>query len=106
MLAKKNISLKANKALFSIKQNIFDSSIRPSAVLHLFDSLIKPIVLYNSIIVIGYKTCFQKTIDEKFDMSFKGTNEFNNILTRFSIRPISLMFIQKLLTLQCIVNLV
>ena len=54
-------------------------------VLCIFDSLIKPIVLYHSEIWVGYKNCFQKkTIDEIFDMSFKGTNEFNKILTRFS----------------------
>ena len=46
LLAEKNLSLKASRALFSIKQSIFDSSIKPSAVLRIFDSLVKPIVLY------------------------------------------------------------
>ena len=35
-----NLSLKASRALFSIKQSIFDSTIKPSAVLRIFHSLI------------------------------------------------------------------
>ena len=85
LIAEKNLSLKASRALFSIKQSIFDSSIKPSAVLRIFDSLIKPIALYNSEIWVGYKSCYQKkTIDEMFDMSFKCFNEFDKIFTRFS----------------------
>ncbi|MCU7801324.1 MAG: hypothetical protein KZQ70_14625 [gamma proteobacterium symbiont of Lucinoma myriamae] len=84
-IAEKNLSLKASRALFSIKQGIFDNSIKPSAVLRIFDALIKPIALYNSEIWIGYKSCYQKkTIDEMFDMSFKGFNDFDKIFTRFS----------------------
>ena len=74
----KMLSLKASRALFSIKQSIFDSTIKPSAVMHIFDSLIKPIALYNSEIWAGYKTCYQnKSLDEMFDMSFKCNNEFD-----------------------------
>ena len=34
-LAEKNLSLKANRALFSIKQSIFDKGLKPSAVLNI-----------------------------------------------------------------------
>ena len=85
MTAEKNLSLKASRALFSIKQSIFDSNIKPSAVLRIFHSLIKPITIYNSEIWAGYKTCYhKKSIDEMFEMSFKGHNEFDKIFTRFS----------------------
>ena len=73
-----------SRALFSIKQSIFHSTIKPSAVMRIFDSLIKPIALSNSEIWAGYKTCYQnKSLDELFDMSFKCNNEFDNIFTRF-----------------------
>ena len=53
--------------------------------MHIFDSLIKPIALYNSEIWSGYKTCCQnKSLDEMFDMSFKSNGEFEIIFTRFS----------------------
>ena len=62
-----------------------NTHIKPSAVLRIFDSLFKPIALYNSEIWVGYKSCYQqKTIDEMFDMSFKCFNEFDKIFTRFS----------------------
>ena len=84
LLAEKNLSLKASRALFSIKQSIFDSSIKPSAVLRIFDSLVKPIALYGSEIWVGYKACFEKkSLDEMFDTSFKSLNEFDKIFTRF-----------------------
>lgn len=85
LTAEKNLSLKASRALFSIKQSIFNHNIRPSAVLRIFDALVKPIALYNSEIWIGYKSCYQKkSIEEMFDISFKGRNEFDKIFTRFS----------------------
>ena len=85
LTAEKNLSLKASRALFSIKQSIFDNSIKPSAVLRIFDCLIKPIALYNSEIWVGYKSCYQKkSINEMFDMPFKCFNEFDKIYTRFS----------------------
>ena len=81
----KMLSLKASRALFSIKQSIFDSTIKRSAVMHIFDSHINPIALYNSEIWAGYKTCYQnKSLDEMFDMSFKCNNEFDKFFTRFS----------------------
>ena len=43
----KNLSLKASRALFSIKQSVFNNNIGSSAVLRIFDALLKPIVLYN-----------------------------------------------------------
>ena len=85
LVAEKMLSLKASRALFSIKQSIFYSTIKPSAVMHIFDSLIKPIALYNSEIWAGYKTCYQnKSLDEMFDMSFKCNIEFDKKITRFS----------------------
>ena len=84
LTAENNLSLKASRALFSIKQSIFDNSLNPSAVVRIFDSLIKPIALYNSEIWVPYKSCFQrKSLDGIFDMSFKGFNEFDKIYTRF-----------------------
>ena len=51
----------------------------------IFDSLIKPIAEYNSEIWVGYKSSYhKKSINEMFDMSFKGFNEFDKIYTRFS----------------------
>ena len=84
LTAENNLSLKASRALFSIKQSIFDNSLNPSAVVRIFDSLIKPIALYNSEIWVPYKSCFQrKSLDDIFEMSFKGFNEFDKIYTRF-----------------------
>ena len=68
-----------------MKQSIFDNSVKPSAVLRIFDCLIKPIALFNSEIWVGCKSCYQKkSINELFDMSFKCFNEFDKIYTRFS----------------------
>ena len=84
LTAENNLSLKASRALFSIKQSIFDNSLNPSAVVRIFDSLIKPIALYNSEIWVPYKSCFQrKSLDDIFEMSFKGFNEFDKIYKRF-----------------------
>ena len=84
-IAEKNLSMKASRALFSIKQSIFDKTIKPSGVLRIFDSLIKPIGLYGSEIWLGYKSCYQnKSLDAMFDMSFKCYNEFDKIFIRFS----------------------
>ena len=84
-LAEKNLSLKASRALFSVKQSIFNNSIKPSVVLRIFNALVKPIALYNSEVWIGYKSCYQnKTIDEMFEMSLKSFNDFDKIVTRFS----------------------
>ena len=85
LTAEKNLSLKANKALFSIKQCIFDNKVKLSPVLRMFDSLMKPIALYNSEIWLGYKLGYlKKSVDEMFDMSLKCYNEFDKIFTRFS----------------------
>ena len=46
--AEKTLSMKANRTLFSIKQGIFDKSIKSSSVLHIFDALVKTIALYNA----------------------------------------------------------
>ena len=71
--------------MFSIKQSIFNNNIRPSAVLSIFDALVKPIALYNCDVWIGYKSCYQKkSIEEMFEITFKGQNEFDKIFTRFS----------------------
>ena len=83
-LAEKNLSLKANRALFSIKQSIFDKGLKPSAVLNIFESLVKPIALYGSEIWAAYKPCYKsKTLDEMFEMSFKSTSEFDKMHARF-----------------------
>ena len=47
MAEKKNLGLKASRALFSIKQSIFDKDLKPSAILTIFESLVKPIALYG-----------------------------------------------------------
>ena len=47
-LAEKNLSLKASRALFSVKQSIFNNDVKPSVILKNFDSLVKPIALYGS----------------------------------------------------------
>ena len=41
LVAEKMLSLKARRALFSIKQSIFHSTIKPSAVMRIYYSLIK-----------------------------------------------------------------
>ena len=83
-VAEKNLSMKASRALFSIKQSIFDKTIKPSSILHIFDSLVKPIALYNSEIWTAYKYCFKgKTIEELFALTLKNTNEFDKTYMRF-----------------------
>ena len=45
---------------------------KPSAVLKIFDDLIKPIALYNSEVWVGFKSCYQKkSIEEMFEVTFK-----------------------------------
>lgn len=83
-VAEKHLSLKANRALFSIKQSIFDKGLKPSAVLHIFDILVKPIALYGSEIWTSYKSCYKgKTLDDLFELSFKSNSEYDKIHTRF-----------------------
>ena len=53
-VAEKTLSMKASRALFSIKQSIFDKTIKPSSILHIFDALVKSIALYNSDIWSAY----------------------------------------------------
>ena len=82
--AEKTLSMKANRALFSIKQGIFDKSIKPSSVLHIFDALVKPIALYNAEIWAAYKSCYKsKTLEDMFDISLKSTCEFDKVNIRF-----------------------
>ena len=51
----------------------------------IFDALIKPIALYNSEVWVRFKSCYQKkSIEEMFEVTFKGQNEFDKIFTRFS----------------------
>ena len=77
---KKNLGLKASRALFSIKQSIFDKDLKPSAIMSIFESLVKPIALYGSEIWTAYKPCYKsKTLDEMFEMSFKNNTEFDKI---------------------------
>lgn len=83
-VAEKTLSMKASRALFSIKQSVFDKSIKPSSLLHIFDALVKPIALYNSEIWLGHKSCFRgKTVEEMFELTLKNTNEFDKIYMRF-----------------------
>ena len=66
-VAEKHLSLKANRALFSIKQSSFDKDLKPSAILHIFDSLVKPMALYGSESWSAFKPCYKsKTVDELF----------------------------------------
>ena len=82
--AENTLSMKASRALFSIKQSIFDKTIKPSSLLRIFDSLVKPITLYGSEIWSGYKSCYVgKTIEEMFEMTLKNTNEFDKTYMRF-----------------------
>ena len=83
-VAEKNLSLKANRALFSIKQGIFDTDLKPSAILSIFESLVKPVALYGSEIWTPYKPFYRnKTLDEMFEMSFKSNTEFDKIHAKF-----------------------
>ena len=83
-VAEKNLGLKASRALFSIKQSIFDKDLKPSAILSIFESLVKPIALYGIEIWTAYKPCYKsKTLDEMFEMSFKSNTEFDKMYTKF-----------------------
>ena len=84
IVAEKNLSLNASRALFSIKQGVFNNNVKLSVIFRIFDSLVKPIALYGSEVWFGYKNSFHnKTIDQTFEMSFKGYNEFDKTFTRF-----------------------
>ena len=77
--------MKASRTLFYIKQRVFNNNIRPSAVLRIFDALVKPIALYNCEVWTGFKSCYQKKKNEEmFEITFKGQNEFDKTFTRFS----------------------
>ena len=85
-MAEKNLSLKANGALFSIKQSIFDKDVKPSVILNIFERLVKPIALYGSEIWGRYKPCYKGiALDEMFEMSFKSTciSESDKIHAKF-----------------------
>ena len=67
-----------------MKQSVFNNNVKPSVIFKIFDSLVKPIALYGSDVWFGYKKCFyNKSLNEIFEMSFKGHNEFDKIYTRF-----------------------
>ena len=67
-----HLSLKACRECFSIKHGVFEKSLKLSAVLHIFYSLVKPITLYGSEVWSAYKSCFNnKSIDELSKMSLK-----------------------------------
>ena len=53
-LAEKHLSLKASRALFSVKQIIFNNDVK-TVILRIFVSLVKPIALYRSEVWFGYK---------------------------------------------------
>ena len=83
--AEKTLSLKASRALFSIKRSISKNNIRPSGVLSIFDALVKQIVLYNSDVWVGLKSCYRKkSIEEMFEITFKGQNELKKKIIGFS----------------------
>ena len=70
-MAEKHLSLKANRALFSLKQSINGKGLKPSAVLHIFDILINSIALYDSEILTAYKPCYRgKSSDDFSGLSF------------------------------------
>ena len=84
IVAEKYFGLKASRALFPIKQGVFNNNVKPYVLFRTFDSLVKPIALYGSEVWFGYKTSFHnKTIDQIFEMSFKRYNEFDKTFTRF-----------------------
>ena len=58
MVAEKNLSLKASRALFSIKKGVFNNNVKPSVIFRIFDSLVKPIALYGSEVWFGSKQAF------------------------------------------------
>ena len=83
-VAEKHLSLKANRALVYIKQSIFDKDLKPSATLHIFDSLVKPIALYGSKIWSVFKPCYKsKAVDELSELSVKSNTEFDKIMQGF-----------------------
>ena len=83
-VAEKHLSLKASRALFSIKQSVFDKGLKPSAVLNIFDILVKPVALYGSELWTAYKPCYKgKSLGNLFELSFKSNSEFAKIHTRF-----------------------
>ena len=83
-VAEKHLSLKASRALFSIKQSVFDKGLKPSAVLNIFDILVKPVALYGSELWTAYKPCYKgKSLGDLFELSFKSNSEFDKIHTRF-----------------------
>jgi hypothetical protein len=47
-LAQQKVTDKAMKALFKLKQLLYDSNLKPDTSLKLFDQLIKPICLYGA----------------------------------------------------------
>ena len=50
-----------------------NNNVRPFAVLHIFDALVKSIALYECEVWIGFKSCYQtKAIEEMFEITFKG----------------------------------
>ena len=67
IVTEKYLGLKASRALFSIKQGVFNNNVKPYVIFRIFDSLVKPIALYGSEVWFGYKTSFHnKTIDQFF----------------------------------------
>ena len=84
IVAEKKLSLKESRALFSIKQGVFNNNVKPSVIFRIFDYVVKTISLYGSEVWFGHKTSFHnKTIDHMFEMSLKGYNEFDKTFTRF-----------------------
>ena len=93
--AEKNLSLKAGRALFSIKQRVFNNNIRPSAVLCIFDALVRLIALYNCDVWTGFKSCYKtKLIEEMFEITFKGQNEFDEICFRCALKSVKFCSVQ------------
>ena len=98
-VAEKTLSMKAGRALFSIKQSVFDKTVKPSSILQIFDALVKPIALvnsialYNSEIWSAYKLCLRgKTVEEMFKLTLKNTNEFDKTHMRFSKQVLGINF--------------
>lgn len=83
-VAEKTLGLKASRALFSIKQGLFDKNIKPSSMLSLFEALVKPIALYGSDIWAAYKPSYKnKTLDDMFEQSLKSNSEFDKVFIKF-----------------------
>ena len=70
--ADKNVSLKASRALILVQQLVFDKALKPFAVMHMFDYLVKPFALNGSEVWSAYKKK-----DKKNKTNLETIHDFN-----------------------------